>query len=287
MTRGALIFAHNSREVDYSMLAMISGGLAKKYLDIPVSLVTDKYTLEWTKEAGTYNDLVKIFDQIIEVEKPQPLNNRKLHDGIEYQAVPFINTNRSSAWHLTPYENTLLLDSDFLIFSDRLNQFWDLDEAVLISPAMNDIYDEKRIGYHDRYVSDTGPNLFWATTVMFKKNQESKLFFDTVDYIKENYQYYSELFGFMPWQYRNDISFSVAKHILGGFETDRKSTLPEILTVQDKDILYDVSETGKLTFMITAGLDKNYCLASMQGLDVHIMNKQSIVRNKDNLLKLI
>jgi hypothetical protein len=287
MTKGVLIFAHNSREVDYSALALISGGLAKKHLKVPVSVVTDKYTLEWAKQSNIYDQWVETFDQIIEVEKPTAMNNRKLHDGIDYQAVPFINSNRTSAWELTPYDITLLIDCDFLIFSDRLNQYWELEESVLISPAMNDIYDEKRVGYHDRYVSDTGPNLYWATTVMFKKNQESKLFFDMVEYVKENYQYYSELFGFLPWQYRNDISFSVAKHMLAGFETDKKFNLPPVLTVQDRDILYDISENGKLIFLITPTLDKNYCLASVEGLDVHVMNKQSIVRNQEKLMKLI
>jgi hypothetical protein len=30
MTRGILIYAHNNRTVDYALMAIISGGLAKK-----------------------------------------------------------------------------------------------------------------------------------------------------------------------------------------------------------------------------------------------------------------
>ena len=47
MTKGVLIFAHNSTAVDYGMMAVIAGGLAKKHLKVPVSLVADTGTLAW------------------------------------------------------------------------------------------------------------------------------------------------------------------------------------------------------------------------------------------------
>jgi hypothetical protein len=47
MKNGCLIFAHNNRQIDYSLLALISGGLAKKNLKVPISLVTDKSTVDW------------------------------------------------------------------------------------------------------------------------------------------------------------------------------------------------------------------------------------------------
>ena len=285
MNRGALIFAHNSRDVDYSLLAIISGGLAKKHLNIPVSLVTDNSTIEWMKTAGTYSQAVSLFDKIITVEKPTTTNVRKLGDGIESKIVPFVNTNRNSAWELTPYNQTLLLDSDFLIFSDNLNKYWEMDEDVLIASSMNDINEQSRVGYHDRYISDTGVHLYWATTVMFTKNQRSRALFDTVEYVKNNYQHYADLFRFDSRQYRNDISFSVAKHILDGFEKS-SINLPSLLTAIDKDILHSVSGS-KLTMLINTGLNSNYCAISVEGMDLHIMNKQSIIRNAESLLSLI
>jgi hypothetical protein len=286
MTKGALIFAHNNREIDYILLSLISGGLAKKNLNIPVSLITDKSTLDWAKQSNIYNTLEKTFDKIIEVEKPKTENARNLYDGEIKTLIPFTNTNRYSAYDLTPYDRTLLLDSDFLIFSDRLSQYWEVDESVLISYAMNDICDQTRIGYHDRFVSDTGIHLYWATTVMFSKDEYSELFFSLVGYIKENYQYYADLFRFDSKQYRNDIAFSVAKHILDGFNSSNKFNLPPLLTIQDKDILYKV-DNEKLIFLIATNFNQNYVLSSTEKLDIHIMNKQSIIRNKDQLLALI
>lgn len=288
MKKGALIFAHNNREIDYALMSMISGGLAKKNLGIPVTLVTDKTTKDWMKESKILSQAEEIFENIIEIEKPESDNNRRLHDGVGYnKIVPFVNSNRSLAWELTPYDKTLLLDSDYLIMSDSLNEYWDVDEDILISSSINDIYDEKRLGYHDKYVSDTGVHLYWATIVMFTKNERSKSFFDMVNFVRDNYSYYGDLFRFDNQQYRNDISFSVAKHILSGFETESNLSLPPVLTTLDKDILHSVDETGKLTFLITPKLDENYCAAALKNTDVHVMNKKSIVRNAEALLRLI
>jgi hypothetical protein len=287
MNRGALIFAHNSREVDYALISLISGGLVKKHLKVPVSLVTDASTEAWMKESNIYQKAVEVFDKIILVEKPQTSNSRKLHDGAGNKTVPFVNTNRSSAWDITPYDRTLLLDSDFLIFSDRLNEYWSFESDFLIAGTVTDIYDQKRLGYHDRYVSDTGVHLFWATTVMFTKNDRSKSLFDMISYVKQNYEHYADIFRFDHRQFRNDIAFSVAKHILDGFSTEATETLPTLLTALDKDVLVNVDTAGKLTFLITPNSDSNFCAATVKDTDLHIMNKQSIIRNADSLLALI
>jgi hypothetical protein len=287
MNCGALIFAHNSREVDYALIATISGGLARKHLNVPVTLITDESTEVWMKESGTYQKAVEVFDKIILVEKPKTTNARRLHDGASNKTVPFVNTNRSSAWDLTPYGRTLLLDSDSLIFSDRLNEYWSVDDDFLIAGTVTDIYDQKRLGYHDRYVSDTGVHLFWATTVMFTKNERSKSLFDMIAYVKQNYEYYADIFRFDHRQFRNDIAFSVAKHILDGFTTGTKMTLPPLLTALDKDILVSVDTNGKLTFLVTPNSDSEFCAATIKNTDLHIMNKQSIIRNAESLLTLI
>jgi len=288
MTKGILIFAHNNPQIDYGLMAIISGGLAKKNLNVPVSLVTDKWTIAWLKESNMYSRAEIIFDKIIEVEKPATTNYRKLHDGVDSQGqtVPFINSNRYSAWELTPYDRTLLIDSDFLIFSNSLSEYWDLEEDVLIGESINDIYGNERLGYHDVYVSDVGVKLYWATTVMFTKNKTSKLFFDTVSLIKENYQTYADIFRFDSRQFRNDIAFSIAKHILEGFETSYFKNLPPVLTLLDKDILYDVAD-NRLALLVSDKLNNGFYAAAISGIDIHIMNKQSIIRNTEKLLELI
>jgi hypothetical protein len=286
MSNGILIFAHNSTALDYALMSVIAGGLAKKHLNVPVSLATDKNTVLWMKNSNIYDRATEIFDKIILIEKPKTNNQRKLHDGEHSEMIPFTNTNRTSAWDVTPYDRTLLIDSDYLIFTNSLNEYWSSSE-VLISSAMNDINDKSRAGYHDRYVSDTGVHMFWATTVMFSKNDSGKRFFELVNYVKNNYQYYGDLFRFDTRQYRNDIAFSVTKHILDGFETDSITSLPPVLTAIDRDMLHSVDTNGKLTFLVSPKMDSTFVVTSLANTDIHIMNKQSIIRNATSLLELI
>lgn len=284
MNNGVLIFAHNSQHVDYALMSVISGNLAKKYLKVPVSLVVDKLTVEWMIKSNIYEFAREIFDQLILIDRNKTNNYRTLYDGTKSKLVPFINFSRSYAWDLTPYDRTLLIDSDFLIFTNNLNKFWDVDEDVLISKSINDISCD-RLGYHDRYISDTGVHLYWATTIMFTKSKKAKLFFDLVKHIKNNYQIFGDLFRFSTNQFRNDIAFSVAKHILNGFETVLSPTLPSVLTTFDKDVLVDVKDE-RLIFLINAANDETFAV-SIDNNDIHIMNKQSVIRNSKKLLDLV
>ena len=286
MKQGILIYAHNNRTVNYALMAIIAGGLAKKHLGQPASLVTDQATVDWMIESNIHDRACTVFENIFVVPRPETNNSRGLYDGTERSVVQFTNTNRYSAYDITPYQRTLLIDADFLVFSNRLTEFWNIDTDIMIGESINDIYDNQRLGYHDRYVSDVGIKLYWATTVMFTKNDNSKIFFDLVRHILDNYQYYADTYRFDSKQYRNDIAFSIAKHILDGFEQSLIGCLPPVLTMLDRDILQSVN-SDKLTVLVSPKLDSNYCAAALRGIDIHVMNKQSIIRNSDQLLELI
>jgi hypothetical protein len=286
MNNGVILFAHNSKEVDYSLLAVIAAGLAKKNLNLPISLITDSSTIEWMKESKIYPMSEKIFDRIIETQKPREFNHRILRDGNQGKNVPFINQNRSSAWHLSPYDKTLLVDTDYLIFNDIFKNYWNLDNPFMISESIKLI--NGNLGISDKWISDTSSKLYWATTLMFDKSDESKIYFDMVDHVRENYRYYSDIYQYRHDVYRNDISFSISKHVCEGFKENLSNCLPPVLSVIDRDKLIDVKSDGRLIFLLNDELssDKSF-LASVIDQNIHVMNKQSIVRNKDKLLELL
>ena len=286
MNKGVLIFAHNSRQVDYALMAIIAGGLAKKNLNVPVSLVTDESTVEWMKISKTIGKTKKVFDKIIEVKKPVTTNQRLLVDAYTSKMVPFVNLNRASAWDVTPYERTLLIDSDYLVMSKNLNEYWDADSDFMIASSMNDIRGD-RIGVLDQHVSETGIPLCWATTVMFTKNKRTRLIFNLVEYIRDNYVNYADLFRFNPSIYRNDIAFSIALHMLDGFEHSDYNYLPPVLTASGKDLIYDVAD-NKIKLLINDDMSEDNVVATtISNRDIHVMNKQSIVRNAKEFMSLI
>lgn len=285
MTKGILIFAHNNKSVDYAKLALVSGFLAKKHLEVPISLVTDKHTLSWIEESKLENKVAAVFDQVIDVPPPVTDNTRYLYDGNHKSLVPFSNVNRCSVYDVTPYDKTLLIDSDFLIFSETLNNYWDICSDVLIAESVNDAVNQDRLGHLDHHISDTGIRMRWATTVMFEKNEKSRRFFNLVDYIKNEYEMFADLFRFNPLQYRNDISFSIAKHIMDGYTESDGYYLPQLLTALDRDILVDIKNNNELLFLFD---DKNENFAGkIAGRDIHVMNKQSLIRNASKVMESI
>jgi hypothetical protein len=285
MKRGILIFAHNSRDVDYALMSLISAKFAKANLQVPISLIVDRFTVEWMQTSNIYNLSQEIFDKIIEIEKPVTQNTRVLNDGYTSKTVPFVNSNRASVWNLTPYDRTLLIDSDFLIMSNRLDEYWEVNSSVMLSPSMKDVRGDRK-GILDSWVSETGIPLYWATTVMFTKNNESKIFFDLVDVIRTNYNYFADLFRFNPKQYRNDISFSIAKHMLNGFE-NRGENLPPILTLLDKDLIHSIDKNQLRVYLNDNMSEDHVVITSIKDLDVHVMNKQSIIRNAKEFLEIL
>jgi len=287
MKKGVLIFAHNSKEVDYVSLAIISGKLAKKYLKVPVSLATDADTLGIIISSKLKTDVFETFDKVIKIDQEKKTDNKRIiYDRDFSKVIPFINNSRPNAYEVSPYERTLLIDSDFLIFSDTLGNYWDCDSSIMISDSFINLRNETNHIF-DKQISETGPPLRWATTVMFSKNEESKIFFNLVSHIRDQYIFYSNLYQFNPKIYRNDISFSIAKHILDRFEIDDKNNLPPILSLIDRDNIEKVKDDGTLIFSL--GNDRNnseYILSSIKNKDVHVMNKNAIIRHYDELLGL-
>lgn len=288
MNNGILIFVYNNRDVDYARSSLISGFMAKKNLGVPVSIITDDSTIKWMQESNIYQHAEKLFDKIILTERPKSQNRRNLRNGgLESKSVLFLNDNRCKAWELTPYDRTLLIDSDFLIYSKTLSQYWEVESNIMLSRSMKDIIGGNRCGYHDMFVSDTGPKLFWATTIMFSKNKQSKIFFELAEYVRDNYRYFSDLYGFTVDQYRNDISFSIAYHMLANFADTQEYFLPPILTIQDVDSVQEMDENFIRAYIHDSNSGSGNILCYLNDIDVHLMNKNSIIDNFQKFERLL
>ena len=64
MTVGALIFAHNNTAIDYTKIAIFSAKRVKKFLNIPVTLVTDNVDwLEKNYPGHPFDNVIKILNE--------------------------------------------------------------------------------------------------------------------------------------------------------------------------------------------------------------------------------
>jgi len=274
MTNGIIIFAQNNTEVDYIKLATFAAKQANKYLKFPVSIITDsKYWLEKSQPDHP-------FDQILEVEFTPAASRRPFFDGtLSSKQLEWRNFARNQAYDLSPYNQTLVIDSDYIINSSLLKSAFDLDHDFQIYSNSMDLAEWRSLQEFTRINPYSVP-FYWATAFIFKKTPSMKSFFDLVAYIKYNWEYYKKLYNIDTTIFRNDYAFSIAIHIMngktdGGFATE----LPgKMIFTKDRDILVAM-DSNKMKFLIEKKhYPGEYTLAKTDGLDVHVMNKFSLSR---------
>jgi len=274
---GAVIFAQNNARVDYVKLAVFAAERVKQYLNIPVSIITD--SREWLEK--TYPD--HVFDQIIDIDFSNEQQRKRFNDGSLYKTtLEWKNKSRTSVYHLSPYDKTLVIDSDYIINSDNLKSVFDNDYDFQIYRNSLDL-----AGWRDTQeftrINPYSIPFYWATVFVFQKNLVMEKFFDLIDYIKNNWDYFKLLYNINSDTYRNDYSFSIAIHILNSKTEDNFTVdLPgKMIYILDRDFLVN-SKDNIMNFLVEK--EKylgEYTLVKTTGLDVHIMNKSSLNRYID------
>lgn len=298
MSRGILMFGINNETIDYLKLCFLNAKLIKKNMgDIPISVVTSEFSLTWDWAVENREKIDQICDLII-LEGDGGLSdsvqstNKRIFRNTQYYSKTdvFINLSRSDAYSLSPYDETLLIDCDYFVLSDSLNQCWDSVEDILIAK------DAVHLNYQpldstEWRLSPYGIRMFWATVIYFKKTEKAKILFDLVNHIKYNWKFYSLVYDFPGGLYRNDFAFSIAIHMLSGFQenVDFKS-IPEapLLTSLDKDQFFKINNPTSMTFYVKNREDSwRFSLQRVNGTNVHVMNKIAILDNADKILEVI
>jgi hypothetical protein len=118
LTQGVLIFAFNNEATDYIAMAAWSAKNIRRHLNLPVAIVTDNPAAAAQHE----------FEHII-ATVPDTGGSRYFAD---YNAtVTWHNESRASAYDLTPWDHTLLLDADYIVASDQLKLLFDINQVQL------------------------------------------------------------------------------------------------------------------------------------------------------------
>lgn len=271
MSQGVLLFAYNNSDIDYIELAVVGTARIKKHLNLPVSIVVD------TENLG--DPRLSIFDQVIE-SKNMISQKKRFYDGLDYKMLEWKNFTRSNAYTLTPYDKTLVLDVDYLICSNILLNCFDSDKDLLIFKQSYDMADW-RSKETFTYINNHSTEFFWATVFYFQKTAWTELFFNLISYIKDNWEYYRCLYQVDMPNYRNDIAFSIALNILNGFDTNNNfiGNLPsKLYYTADRDFLIKANETSCTFLLQKENALGEYTVMRTENLDIHVMNKSSILR---------
>ena len=286
------MYAHNNDEIDYLKIACANALMVKKNLGVPVTLVTDQGTIGWGMTALGEDFINLCFEKIITVDRDYQFNNPRHFSDTSYstKSLQFYNCNHWEAYNLSPYDETLFIDGDYLIMSPALNNCWGSSKDVMIDHRIFSPGSEKPVT--TKYIDDFGIKLYWATVIYFKKSEFSEFLFSTVKHIQENYQYYRDLYYFSNGMFRNDNAFSIAIHTLNGFSDATESVVGKLpitglLMSWDTDDIHSVPDVNDIIlYTEKVGNKGNYLLARLKNQDVHIMNKWAINRFADRLIEL-
>lgn len=280
MTKGVLLIANNNSQIDYVKQSVYLAKRIKEYLDVPISLVTN--SIGYLNQ----NFDMTLFDKVIEIYSDEDdKNHRILFDG-EYsqKTVQWQNGTRVDAYELSPYDQTLLMDTDFIINNSLLKNVFDSPNEFMIYKDAYELSQVKNVSEF-KFVSDTSIDFYWATVVYFTKNETNKIFFDLIKHIRQEWDHYVRIYRLTSPIYRNDYAFSIAIHVMNNFQKGSfaKSLPGKKYYTTDRDILID-HQQETMTFLVgKKDHPGEYTLLKTDSLNVHVMNKLSLQRVIDGL----
>ena len=284
------MFAHNNEEIDYLRLAITNSLLIQKNTGIKnITVVTDPHSLKHNEKTLGKRFIKKAINNLIVVEKDKKFKNSniRLYKDTSHSSkyLPFYNVNRCDAYDISPYDETILIDADYLILSNTLNHCWGHNNELMMNWKYQDIMYERKDPSLDR-LYDMGITMYWATVVYFRKTEYVESFFNIVKHVRNNPQYYKDLYKWQGTLYRNDYSFSIAAHMMSGFADKGISQLPTTLYKSfDTDDIHKVIDNQTIImYLEKPRAPGDFILTKWQGLDLHVMNKWAINRFTEEFL---
>ncbi len=192
---------------------------------------------------------------------------------------------RSDVYELSSYDETLVIDSDYFIMNNVLDQVWDSANDVMINCKYRDVSERHKdnISYLDNFSIP----MYWATVFYFKKSDFAENLFTLISHIKYNYKYYYYLYNCSGNLFRNDFAFSMALHILNGSVAFDVPSLPidYLNNSFDLDDIFRVnSHDDIIMYCADAERITDHLLSRFTCTDLHIMNKKAVSRFIDDFL---
>jgi hypothetical protein len=271
-SQGIVMFAHNNETVDYVKQAIFAAVQIKKHLRLPVTLITSNQAHLNNK----YKKQSTVFDQVIDISEHQTLQTRDFYNGMEHKIKDvWKNHLRSTAYELTPYDETIVMDTDYIVGNDNLLRCFHSKEDFLIHQKSIYINYFNQPEWKIKYISETGMEMYWATVFYFKKTPRVQQLFALIAHIKNHWDFYRFTWQIHEPNFRNDFAFSMAIHMLNGY---CKGAWPQRLP----DSLYYITDRDKADnfdqdcWTVSLYNTQGYTKTLAKHINLHVMNKFSL-----------
>lgn len=259
MSKGVILFAFNSPGFNYYNMAVATAKRINHFLNLPVSIITDSTSIP--------ENVDYVFDNTILITADTSNKRDK---------KAWINKGRYRAFELTPYDETLLIDTDYLVNSTKLLKTFELptdfccheNTHFLMSPTMP-----------AEMLNQYGFKTLWATVIRFNKTKRSEQIFNSMGMIQSNYEHYSNLHGFIPSPYRNDYALTLATRIANGNTLPVEDLIPwnlvhvgiNTMVYKNNDDDFNTEYTVMFDNWQRGKLRKEYI--TTKDMDFHVLNK--------------
>lgn len=262
MNRGVLLFAFNIEYVNYYEMAVKTAQRVNHFLNLPVTLVTNKKSLP---EIQYYN-----FDNLIVIDEDS--TNKKGKN-------LWLNKGRYRAYELTPYYETILLDTDYLVNSNKLNQLFDLYDDFMCAHGVNFLMSDNN---EQEIISTYSFPTMWATVMIFRKTQRTKQIFQCLEMVQKNYAHYASLYHFASGMYRNDYGITIALKIVNGNTFDNKDYIPwNLIHLGKEATAHRVNDTLFNTEYLILNNEEKQKYILIKDIDFHMMSKSNYMEVVD------
>lgn len=247
MNKGILLYCFDTPTCKYHKILERCVRLIQKNLNLEITVVTNYETFKSIRNLGMIN--YKLIDN--------ETNNKR---GKEF----WYNLDRHTAYDMSPYDKTILMDIDYFCFTNNLLNLLDIDEDFLIHDKIHDLTGKDVYNFRKKSIIP----ILWATVIVFEKTARVKRIFDFVKYVKQNYQHFINLYRIDYNNFRNDYAFSIAVNQVNGhtqqkFLPGKLPTLPaiaKVLEFKDNGLVYRYED--KINFI--------------EDQDVHVLDKEIV-----------
>ena len=263
MSKGVILFAFNSTKFNYYDMAVATAKRINHFLNLPVSIITDINSIP--------KNIDYVFDKtILAIADTSNKRDRET----------WINKGRYRAFELTPYDETLLIDTDYLVNSTKLLKTFELPTDFCCHEDTHFLmYNTPQIEMLNPYSLKT----LWATVVRFNKTKRAEQIFNSMGMVQLNYEHYANLHGFIPSPYRNDYAITLATRIANGNTLSVEDLIPwNLVHIGKNTMVYknsDDSFNTEYTVMFDnwqrGKIRKEYI--TVKDMDCHVMNKENFM----------
>lgn len=259
MTQGVVLFAFNNEAFDYQRLAAWSAQRINRHLDLPVTLITDQ-----TPESHG-------FDQVILIDNAT--SGTRYFTDIQ-QNVAWHNHSRPQAFEVSPYDQTLVLDVDYVVCCDHLSHLFNSSQEFLCHRRAHDVTgltDYSGLNYFGR----NRMPMSWATAMYFKKTLWTEQIFSMMSMVRNHWPHYRDLYGISGRNtYRNDHALSIAISAMHGHVVDYPGIPWDLASLDPHHNISQIDQDKfKITFRTAEGQSRHFVWS---GNDIHVMGKKNL-----------